>query len=96
MFQSTSIQSCWDMLLFSLFEPVLSNGSTNPSITSLLLYRLYRGGGGGGGGGGGASIQGFPYLIEVRARGLLNLGKKHLDHQYWENLMQSKRTGLPF
>ena len=24
------------------------------------------------------------------ARGLLNLGKKHLDHQNWENLMQSK------
>ena len=30
------------------------------------------------------------------ARGLLNLGKKHLDHQNWENLMQSKRTGPPF
>ena len=38
----------------------------------------------------------FSYHSEVRARGLVNLGKKHLDHQNWENLMQSKRTGLPF
>ena len=36
-------------------------------------------------------LQGFSYLSEVGARGLLNLGKKHLDHQNWENLMQSKR-----
>ena len=36
----------------------------------------------------------FPKSIE--ARGLLNLGKKHSDHQNWENLMQSKRTGLQF
>ena len=39
---------------------------------------------------------GFSYLSKVRARGLLNLGKKHLDHQNWENLMQSKRPGLHF
>ena len=42
------------------------------------------------------SLQGFSYLSEVGARGLLNFGEKHLDHQNWENLMQSKRTGLPF
>ena len=42
------------------------------------------------------SWQGFSYLSEVRARGLLNLGNYHLDHQSWENLMQSKRTGSPF
>ena len=41
-------------------------------------------------------LQGFSYLSEVGARGLLNLGKKHLDHQNWENLMQSKRTRPPF
>ena len=41
-------------------------------------------------------FQGFSYLSEVGARGLLNLAKKHLDHQNWENLLQSKRTGLPF
>ena len=34
---------------------------------------------------------------EIGARSLLKLGtKKHLDHQNWENLMQSKRTELPF
>ena len=32
---------------------------------------------------------GFFYLSEDRARGLMNLGKRHLDHQNWENLMQS-------
>ena len=38
--------------------------------------------------------QGFSYLSKVGARGLLNLGEKSfLDHQNWENLMQSKRTG---
>ena len=36
----------------------------------------------------------FPTFLKSGAR--LNLGKKHLDHQNWENLMQSKRTGLPF
>ena len=41
-------------------------------------------------------LQGFSYLSEVEARGLLNLGKKHLDHQNWENFMQSKRVELPF
>ena len=36
-------------------------------------------------------------FYEIGARRLLNLGtKKHLDHQNWENLMQSKRTELPF
>ena len=39
-------------------------------------------------------IQGFSNLSEVGARGLLKLGKKHLGHQNWENLMQSK-TGPP-
>ena len=39
---------------------------------------------------------GFSYLTEVGARGLLNMGKKLLDHQIWENLMQSKRMGLQF
>ena len=29
-------------------------------------------------------------------QGRLNLGKKHLNHQNWENLMQSKRTGPTF
>ena len=38
------------------------------------------------------SMQGFSYLSEVEARGLLNLGKKHLASQTWENLIQSKRT----
>ena len=28
---------------------------------------------------------GISYLSEVVARSLLNLGKKHLDHQNWEN-----------
>ena len=42
----------------------------------------------------GPHSQGFSYLSEVRARGLLNLGEKHLDHQNWENLMQPKRTGF--
>ena len=37
-----------------------------------------------------------PTLPEVRARGLLILGKKHCDHQNWERLMKYKRTGLPF
>ena len=41
-------------------------------------------------------VQGFFYISEVGTRGLLNLGKKHLDQQSWENLRQSKRTGLPF
>ena len=44
-------------------------------------------------------IQGFSYLSEIGARGLLNLefgGEQHLDHQNRENLMQSKRTELPF
>ena len=41
-------------------------------------------------------IQGFSYLSEVGARGLLNLGQKYLNYQNWENFMQSKRTGLPF
>ena len=39
------------------------------------------------------------YLSEVGATktwGLLSLGKKHLDHQNWESLMQSKKTGPPF
>ena len=40
--------------------------------------------------------QGFSYLSEVGTRGLLNSGKKYLDHRNWENWMQSKRTGLPF
>ena len=39
---------------------------------------------------------GFSYISEVGARGLLNLGKKHLDPQNWEYLMQSKITGPPF
>ena len=43
-----------------------------------------------------ATLQEFSYLSEVGDRGLLILGKKHLDHQNWENLMQSKRTGLLF
>ena len=38
--------------------------------------------------------QRFSYLNAVWARGLLNLG--NLDHQNWENLMQSKRTGPSF
>ena len=29
-------------------------------------------------------------------QGLVELGKKHLDHKNWENLMQSKRTGPSF
>ena len=37
-------------------------------------------------------VQGFSYLSEAGARGRLYLGKKHLDHQSWDNLMQSKRT----
>ena len=41
-------------------------------------------------------VQRFSFLSEVGARGLLNLGKKHLGHLNWENLMQSKNTGLPF
>ena len=41
-------------------------------------------------------VQGFSYLSEVGTRGLLNLGKKHLDHRNWESLMQSKGIGLPF
>ena len=44
----------------------------------------------------GEKKQGFSYLSEVGTRGLLNLGKKHLDHQNWETLMQSKRSRLPF
>ena len=39
--------------------------------------------------------QGFSYLSKVETRGLLNLGKKHLDHQNWENLMMSKTNGSP-
>ena len=31
--------------------------------------------------------QGFSYRSEIRTRGLLNLGKKHLDHQNWEELI---------
>ena len=31
-----------------------------------------------------------------QSQGLLNLGKKYLDHQSWESLMQSKRTWLHF
>ena len=27
---------------------------------------------------------GFPYVSEVGVRDLLNLGKKHLDHQNWK------------
>ena len=42
------------------------------------------------------SKSGIFLTYEVRARGLLNLGEKHLDHQNWENLMQSKRTGCNF
>ena len=38
----------------------------------------------------------FSYLSEVGARGLLNLGKKFLDHKKWKNLVQSERTGQPF
>ena len=34
-------------------------------------------------------LQGFYYFSEVGARGLLNFGKKHLDHQNRENLMQN-------
>ena len=41
-------------------------------------------------------VQGFSYLSEVRARGLLEFGEKHLDYQNWVNLMQSERTGPPF
>ena len=29
--------------------------------------------------------QGFSYLSEVGTWGLLNFGKKHLDHQSWKN-----------
>ena len=36
--------------------------------------------------------QGFSYLSEGGATGLLNLG----NHQNWENLLQSKKTGQPF
>ena len=43
-----------------------------------------------------ASIQGLSYLSEVGARGLLRLGKKHLDHQNWKKLMQSKKIRPPF
>ena len=32
-------------------------------------------------------MQGSSYHSEVGARGLLNLGKKHLDHQNWDNLI---------
>ena len=39
--------------------------------------------------------QGFSYLSEVGARGLLNLVITHLYHQDWENLMQSIITGTP-
>ena len=31
------------------------------------------------------TIQGFSYLSEVGARGLLNFGKYHLSLQNWEN-----------
>ena len=31
------------------------------------------------------------FLKSVQGRGLLNLGKMHLDHQTWESLMQSIR-----
>ena len=41
-------------------------------------------------------LQGFSYLSEIGARGLLKLVKEHLDHKNWENLMQSKVTGTPF
>ena len=40
--------------------------------------------------------QGFSYLSDVGARGLLNLGKYHLSHQNWENQIQSKNTRSPF
>ena len=33
------------------------------------------------------SIQGFSYCSEIRTRGLLILGKKHLGHQNWEELI---------
>ena len=36
------------------------------------------------------------FLSEIRVRGLLNLGKKHMDRLSWENLMQYERTGLSF
>ena len=32
-------------------------------------------------------LQGFSYHSEDGTRGLLNLGKKHLDHQNWEKLI---------
>ena len=31
--------------------------------------------------------QGFSYSSEIRTRDLLNLGKKHLDHQNWEEMI---------
>ena len=41
-------------------------------------------------------MKGFSYISEVGARDLLNLVKKHLNHQNWGNLMHSKRTEPAF
>ena len=38
--------------------------------------------------------RGSPFVITRLDQGPVGFGKKHLDHQNWENLMQSKRTGL--
>ena len=40
--------------------------------------------------------RGFSDLSEVGARGLLNLGKKHFDHQNWENLRRLKELDRHF
>ena len=42
------------------------------------------------------SFQGFSYLSEVWARGMLKFEKKHFDHQIGEKMMQSNRTRSPF
>ena len=39
-------------------------------------------------------MQGFYYISEAGTRGLLNLGKRHLDRQNWENLTQPKKIAI--
>ena len=37
---------------------------------------------------------GFSYRSEIGTRGLLNLVKKHLDHQNWKKLILSKISSI--
>ena len=43
-----------------------------------------------------ADLQGFSYLSGVRAMGPVEFGKISFERSKLGNLMQSKRTGLPF